>query len=56
MRSPFLHPGVIGQDHHRAPTAPGFSAAMRSESVAEYTFPGGGFWAADLAKEEGQAT
>lgn len=48
----FLDPVVIRQGHYQAPSAPGFSAAMRPESVAEYTFPGGTFWAADLAKEK----
>lgn len=51
----FLDPVVIRQGHYQAPTAPGFSATMRPEPVAEYTFRGGSFWAADLAKEEGQA-
>jgi L-fuconate dehydratase len=51
----FLDPVVIRQGHYLAPTAPGFSATMRPESIAEFTFPGGGFWAADLAKEKGQA-
>ncbi|WP_210592121.1 L-fuconate dehydratase [Streptomyces sp. GESEQ-35] len=44
----FLDPVVIREGHYTAPTAPGFSAAMRPESIARYTFPGGAFWAADL--------
>ncbi|MFG3023315.1 L-fuconate dehydratase [Streptomyces sp. NPDC048254] len=43
----FRDPVVIREGHYTAPTAPGFSAAMRPESVAEYTYPGGTFWAAD---------
>ncbi|MFD7457884.1 MULTISPECIES: enolase C-terminal domain-like protein [unclassified Streptomyces] len=52
----FLDPVVIRDGHYTAPTAPGFSAALRPESVARYTFPGGTFWAADLAerKRKGQ--
>ncbi|WP_257003859.1 L-fuconate dehydratase [Streptomyces sp. SA15] len=45
----FLDPVVIREGHYAAPTAPGFSAAMRPESIARYTFPDGAFWAADLA-------
>ncbi|WP_089106061.1 L-fuconate dehydratase [Streptomyces hyaluromycini] len=51
----FLDPVVIREGHYAAPTAPGFSAAMRPESVAEYTYPGGTFWAADPATQKGQA-
>ncbi|MGW7238182.1 L-fuconate dehydratase [Streptomyces sp. NPDC054804] len=43
----FRDPVVIREGHYAAPTAPGFSAAMRPESIAEYTYPGGTFWAAD---------
>ncbi|MFE4964117.1 L-fuconate dehydratase [Streptomyces sp. NPDC056660] len=43
----FRDPVVIREGHYTAPTAPGFSAAMRPESIAEYTYPGGTFWAAD---------
>jgi L-fuconate dehydratase len=55
----FLDPVVIREGHYMAPTGPGFSAAMRPESIARYTFPGGAFWAADLdqkkPKKKGQA-
>jgi L-fuconate dehydratase len=44
----FLHPVVIREGRYTAPTAPGFSAAMRPESLARYTYPGGAFWVADL--------
>ena len=47
----FLDPVVIREGHYMAPTAPGFSAAMRPESIARYTFPDGAFWAEDLADE-----
>ncbi|GAA2570664.1 L-fuconate dehydratase [Streptomyces roseoviolaceus] len=52
----FLDPVVIRQAHYTAPTAPGFSAAMRPESLARFTYPGGEFWAADLdERKKGQA-
>ncbi|HEY1177171.1 MAG TPA: L-fuconate dehydratase [Phytomonospora sp.] len=49
----FLDPVVIREGRYTAPTAPGFSAAVRPESLARYTYPGGAFWAADLEKEQG---
>lgn len=51
----FLNPVVIQDGHYAAPTAPGFSAAMRAESIARYTFPGGTFWAADPDLQKGHA-
>ncbi|MFG3265620.1 enolase C-terminal domain-like protein [Streptomyces bobili] len=50
----FVDPVVIREGHYTAPTAPGFSATMRPESIARYTYPGGGFWAADLRDREEQ--
>ncbi|MFI7139817.1 L-fuconate dehydratase [Streptomyces massasporeus] len=50
----FLDPVVIREGRYTAPTAPGFSAAMRPESLARYTYPGGAFWAADLQKEHAE--
>ncbi|WP_221357911.1 enolase C-terminal domain-like protein [Streptomyces beigongshangae] len=47
----FLDPVVIREGHYTAPTSPGFSAAMRPGSVAEYGFPDGTFWAADLDRQ-----
>ncbi|WP_306336613.1 L-fuconate dehydratase [Streptomyces sp. KL118A] len=47
----FTDPVVMRAGHYTAPTAPGFSATMRAESVAEFTYPGGTFWAADLAQD-----
>jgi L-fuconate dehydratase len=46
---------VIREGHYTAPAAPGFSAAMRPESIARYTFPGGTFWAADPEAKKGHA-
>ncbi|MFF5013027.1 L-fuconate dehydratase [Streptomyces sp. NPDC001165] len=51
----FLTPVVIRDGHYTAPTTPGFSAAMRPESIARYTYPGGTFWAADPDTQKGQA-
>ncbi|MFB7709886.1 L-fuconate dehydratase [Streptomyces sp. NPDC056105] len=47
----FVDPVVMRDGHYTAPTTPGFSAAMRPESIAEYTYPDGAFWAADLARQ-----
>ncbi|MER7571326.1 L-fuconate dehydratase [Streptomyces sp. NPDC126514] len=49
----FLDPVVIREGHYAAPTAPGFSAAMRPESVARYTFPDGAYWAAAPDEQKG---
>ncbi|MGW1721424.1 L-fuconate dehydratase [Streptomyces sp. NPDC002306] len=51
----FVDPVVIREGHYAAPTAPGFSATMRPESIARYTFPGGTYWAAGPDPEKGQA-
>jgi L-fuconate dehydratase len=51
----FLAPVEITKGHYTAPTAPGFSATMRPESIAEYTYPGGVCWAAGPAAQEGDA-
>ncbi|MBD0737839.1 enolase C-terminal domain-like protein [Streptomyces sp. CBMA29] len=45
----FIDPVVIHNGHYQAPSRSGFSAQMRQTSVATYTYPGGSFWAADLA-------
>ncbi|MFE9612121.1 enolase C-terminal domain-like protein [Streptomyces sp. NPDC006012] len=51
----FLDPVVVQDGHYTAPTAPGFSAAMRPESIARYTYPDGTFWAADPETRKGHA-
>ncbi|WP_338896294.1 L-fuconate dehydratase [Streptomyces sp. TG1A-60] len=48
----FTAPVEMRDGHYVAPLAPGFSATMRSGSIAEYRYPDGGFWAADLAGRE----
>ncbi|MET8265859.1 L-fuconate dehydratase [Micromonospora arida] len=40
----FLDPVVIKDGHYVAPSAPGFSAAMRPESLATYAYPDGPAW------------
>ncbi|MFG2449611.1 L-fuconate dehydratase [Streptomyces sp. NPDC048512] len=48
----FTEPVVIRDGRYTAPTAPGFSATMRPESIAEFTYPDGSFWTADLARRD----
>ncbi|MFD9408604.1 L-fuconate dehydratase [Streptomyces sp. NPDC059989] len=48
----FVDPVVIRDGHYTAPLAPGFSATMRAESIAEYLYPDGTFWVADRAVQE----
>ncbi len=40
----FLDPVVIRNGHYIAPTAPGYSIAMKPESLREYAFPDGRLW------------
>ncbi|MEO3819147.1 L-fuconate dehydratase [Plantactinospora sp. B24E8] len=40
----FVDPVVIVDGAYRAPTAPGFSARMRPETLAEYRYPDGPAW------------
>ncbi len=48
----FTAPVVMREGHYTAPLTPGFSATMREESIAEYRYPDGAFWAADLDGRE----
>ncbi|MGW0734951.1 enolase C-terminal domain-like protein [Streptomyces sp. NPDC002851] len=41
----FLVPAVVRDGHYVAPDRPGFSAAMRPESIATYRYPDGSYWA-----------
>lgn len=41
----FVHPVVIVDGRYQAPTAPGFSAQIKDEAFATYSFPGGRYWA-----------
>jgi L-fuconate dehydratase len=49
----FLSPARVAGGHYTTPTTPGFSAQMRPESIAAFTYPDGPFWAADLADRKG---
>ncbi|WP_113705214.1 L-fuconate dehydratase [Nonomuraea lactucae] len=40
----FVDPVVIENGRYVAPSAPGFSAEMRAESIAAHSFPGGEVW------------
>ncbi|HEU5109454.1 MAG TPA: L-fuconate dehydratase [Micromonosporaceae bacterium] len=40
----FLDPVTIRRGHYLAPTAPGFSASMRPETLAGYAYPDGPVW------------
>ena len=51
----FVTPTRIVRGHYEAPSAPGFSAQMHADSIAEYTYPNGSFWAADLAQAASEA-
>ncbi|WP_086831351.1 L-fuconate dehydratase [Streptomyces sp. NRRL B-24572] len=51
----FLDPVVIRDGHYAAPLAPGFSATMRAESIAEYRYRDGTFWVADRTGQENAA-
>jgi L-fuconate dehydratase len=48
----FTDPVVLREGHYLAPRTPGFSATMHPGSLAEYRYPDGTFWAADLAERE----
>jgi L-fuconate dehydratase len=40
----FMHPVIVKNGRYIAPTAPGYSANMRPESLAEFEFPHGSAW------------
>jgi L-fuconate dehydratase len=44
----FVDPCIVEDGRYRAPTAPGYSSEMRSESRAEHAFPHGSVWAAEV--------
>ncbi|HEX4790218.1 MAG TPA: enolase C-terminal domain-like protein [Actinospica sp.] len=46
----FTDPVRLGGGRYLAPTAPGFSAQMHPESIADYTYPTGTFWLEDLRR------
>jgi L-fuconate dehydratase len=40
----FVDPVVVRDGRYRTPTAPGFSATMRRETLADYSYPDGPMW------------
>ncbi|HEU5474901.1 MAG TPA: enolase C-terminal domain-like protein, partial [Actinophytocola sp.] len=40
----FLDPVIIRRGHYVVPTAPGFSASMRPQTLASYAYPDGPVW------------
>ncbi|NYI42654.1 L-fuconate dehydratase [Demequina lutea] len=47
----FTDPCVVANAAYTLPTQPGYSTQMRPESVAEFSFPHGSYWADRLASE-----
>jgi L-fuconate dehydratase len=45
----FVDPCIVKSGAYVLPTQPGYSAQMLDASVAEYTFPGGSYWASSSA-------
>jgi L-fuconate dehydratase len=48
----FSDPVIVERGRYRAPSAPGFSARMRPESIAAHTYPEGPVWQARGAGKE----
>jgi L-fuconate dehydratase len=46
----FTDPAVVVGGRYLAPSAPGASTRMRAESVAEFSFPSGPAWAAEMLR------
>ncbi len=40
----FVHPARVTRAHYQAPLAPGYSAQMKPESLAAYSYPNGSAW------------
>jgi L-fuconate dehydratase len=45
----FVTPVVICDGHYQAPTAPGFSAQIREQSLTDFAYPNGPVWLTDVA-------
>ncbi|HLI15589.1 MAG TPA: enolase C-terminal domain-like protein [Acidimicrobiales bacterium] len=52
----FLEPASVVSGRYVAPRAPGASAELRAESIAEYTYPTGPAWAAERRPARGLRT
>jgi L-fuconate dehydratase len=48
----FEHPVVIKNAAYTLPTAPGYSATMKPDSLAQYEYPNGPVWSQRLAERE----
>jgi L-fuconate dehydratase len=48
----FVDPCIVVDGAYRLPTAPGYSAEMVADSVDEYRFPDGSYWAAAAAASD----
>ena len=44
----FVHPVRVSRGRYQAPLAPGYSAEMKPESIARYSFPQGAVWAREV--------
>ncbi|MFV0633044.1 enolase C-terminal domain-like protein [Demequina sp.] len=42
----FVDPCIVRDGHYLIPQAPGYSAQMHEESLAQYAYPAGGYWEA----------
>ena len=40
----FVHPAQVSRGRYLAPTAPGYSAEMKTASLATFAFPNGEAW------------
>jgi L-fuconate dehydratase len=45
----FVDPVVVRNGRYMPPTAPGYSIAMKPESISAYAFPAGAAWTEHLA-------
>jgi L-fuconate dehydratase len=49
----FVDPCIVTGGAYQLPVAPGYSAEMFAESVAEFRFPDGGYWSSVLTPKAG---
>jgi len=45
----FVNPVEIHRGRYRAPLAPGFSAELKPQAIADHIYPTGGIWKCDAA-------
>ena len=51
----FTDPCVVRDGHYVLPEQPGYSAQILDSTIAEFTFPGGGYWRAQTSDVPGSA-